>query len=144
MAEALFRHHLGARKDFTAGSAGVSASKGSPANRDTLIVLKRRGITLREFASRPVSKELLRAATHVFAMTQSHLDVLEARFPEYSAKFFLLREFAGMQDDHPDPDIPDPIGMGLAAYEETATILDAAMPSVIRYIESTPPPASGT
>jgi hypothetical protein len=33
--------------------------------------------------------------------------------------------------------VPDPIGMGPAAYEEVAKVLETAIPSIIAYLDST-------
>lgn len=136
MAEGLFRKAIAGHPGFTVGSAGVAASKGSPANDETLNILKKRGASLEGFASRPVSKAILDAATHVFAMTEGHLAVLEARFPEHADKFFLVREFSGISDKRQGIDVPDPIGMGPAAYEEVAKVFDAAIPAIVAYVDS--------
>jgi protein-tyrosine-phosphatase len=137
MAEGLFRKAIGGRGDFAVSSAGVAAAKGSAASPETVGVLKKRGTALEGFRSRPVSEAILREATHVFAMTEGHLAVLESRFPEHSDKFFLVREFSGITDKRQGIDVPDPIGMGSAAYEEVAKVLDAAIPAIIAYVERT-------
>jgi protein-tyrosine-phosphatase len=136
MAEGLLRKALAGRADFSVGSAGVAASKGSSASPETLTVLKKRGAPLEGFKSRPVSDAIINAATHVFAMTEGHLAVLEARFPQYADKFFLVREFSGISDKRQGIDVPDPIGMGLPAYEEVAKVFDAAIPAIIAYVDS--------
>lgn len=117
-------------------SAGVAAAKGMPASRETAAILAGRGAGLEHFKSRPVSDAILAAATHVFAMTEGHLAALEARFPEHSDKFFLIREFSGITDKRQGLDVPDPIGMGAAAYEEVAKVLEAAIPAIISYLKS--------
>lgn len=136
MAEGLLRKAVAGRPDFTVSSAGVAASKGAPASRETLAVIKRRGATLEGFKSRPVSDEILDAASHVFAMTEGHLGALEACFPQHSEKFFLVREFSGITDKRQGLDVPDPIGMGPAAYEEVAKVLEAAIPMIVAYVDS--------
>jgi protein-tyrosine phosphatase/ribose 5-phosphate isomerase B len=136
MAEGLFRKAAAGRDDVSVGSAGVAAGKGAPASSETLAVLRKRGTSLEGFASRPVSEDLLRQATHVFAMTEGHLAVLEARFPHHSEKFFLVGEFAGITDKRQGVDVPDPIGMGTDAYEEVAGVLETAIPAILAYIDS--------
>ena len=136
MAEALFRKAIAGRDDFKVSSAGVAAAKGGFASRETMGVLKKRGAPLESFKSRPVSEAVLAEATHVFAMTEGHLAVLEARFPGHSDKFFLVREFSGISDKRQGLDVPDPIGMGMAAYEEVAKVLETAIPAIIAYIDS--------
>jgi protein-tyrosine-phosphatase len=137
MAEGLFRKAIAGRDDFAVSSAGVAATKGTPASPETQSLLKKRGATLANFQSRPVSEAILNAATHVFAMTEGHLSALEARFPQHADKLYLVREFAGIPDKRAGIDVPDPIGMGPAAYEEVAKVLDTAIPSIIAYIEKT-------
>ena len=137
MAEGLFRKAVAGRDDFSVGSAGVAASKGTPASKETIAILKSRSAPLEDFASRPVSRAILEDATHVFAMTESHLATLESLFPEYSDKFHLACEFADIKGKGIGIDVPDPIGMGQRAYEETATILEAAIPTIIAYIDQT-------
>jgi protein-tyrosine-phosphatase len=136
MAEALLRHAVSGRDDFFVSSAGVAASKSTSASPETLAVLKKRGVALDGFKSRPVSASVLSAASHVFAMTEGHLAALEARFPEHADKFFLLREFSGITDKRNGIDVPDPIGMGLPAYEEVAKVFEAAIPSIIAYVDA--------
>ena len=136
MAEGLFRKAVSGRADLGVSSAGVAAAKGSPASPETQAVLRKRQAPLEGFRSRPVSESILASATHVFAMTEGHLAMLEARFPGHSDKFFLVREFSGIQDKRQGLDVPDPIGMGPAAYEEVAKVLDAAIPAIIAYIDA--------
>lgn len=137
MAEGLLRKALAGRVDFEVGSAGVAASKGTPASPETAAILKRKNASLDGFRSRPVNEALLGKASHVFAMTEGHLAVLESRFPQYADKFFLVREFSGISDKRQGIDVPDPIGMGMAAYEEVAKVFEAAIPSIIAYVDAT-------
>ena len=139
LAEGLFRKAVAQRGDFTVGSAGVAASRGDRPSRDTTAVLKKRGIQLEDFASRPVTAGLLDEATHVFAMTHSHLSILESRFPEHAEKFHLVCDFADIPGQGVGMDVPDPIGMGRAAYEEVAQVLDQAIPSILAFIDQTWP-----
>ncbi len=135
MAEGLFRLAAAGRDEMTVSSCGIAASKGAPASKETLAILKNRGASLEGFKSRPVSEAILSTATHVFVMTEDHLAALEARFPQHSGKYFLIREFSGIRERREGIDVPDPIGMGQPAYEEVAKILEAAMVSVIAYVE---------
>lgn len=137
MAEALFRKAVAGRHDYAVSSAGVSATKGTPCSKDTAALLKKREAKIDGFASRPVSDAILSAATHVFAMTHSHLHALESRFPQHSDKFYLVCEFADIPNEGIGVDVPDPIGMGRRAYEEVAQVLDVAIPSIIAYIDQT-------
>ena len=137
MAEALFRAATAGRSDYQASSAGIAASRGTPANPETAALLKKRGVPLDGFASRMASDAILSEATHVFAMTRDHLDALEERFPAHSDKFYLVCEFVEIPNRGIGADIPDPIGMGRQAYEDVAGIFDLAIPSIVNYIDRT-------
>ena len=76
-------------------------------------------------------------ATHVFAMTHGHIDALERRFPQHAGKFYLVCEFADIPGEGVGMDVPDPIGMGRAAYEEVAKVLEQAIPTLIAFIDQT-------
>ena len=137
MAEAILRHAVEGRGDFQTSSAGLSASRKGSCNVETAALLKRRGVRLEGFGSRPISDSILSAATHVFAMTRDHLEILEEKFPQYSDKYFLACEFVEIPGKGIGADIPDPIGMGREAYQEVADMLDLAIPTIIDYIDRT-------
>ena len=137
MAEGLFRKAVAGRSDYEASSAGVAAGKGAPCNPETELLLAKHGAALDDFGSRPVSAAILADATHVFAMTRGHLDLLERRFPEHAGKFYLTCEFADIPGEGIGANVPDPIGMGRKAYEEVAGVLNVAIPTIIAYIDQT-------
>ena len=137
MAEAIFRKALEGRGDYSVKSAGVAASKGTPCSRETKAVCDRMKAPLDGFASQSVSDELLKEATHVFAMTAGHLAVLEDLFPEYSEKYHLACEFVDLPGKGLAADVPDPIGMGKRAYEDVANVLSHAIPAIIAYVDGT-------
>lgn len=141
MAEALFRDLVKDRPDFTVSSAGVSAMPGQPASGHTASILGLRGLDSSAFASQPVTRELLRKASHIFSMTQGHQHALESLFPEETeGKSYLVCDFCEI-DGVIGLDIPDPIGLGSDAYEATAAMLDLALPTLLAYIDQTTQPA---
>ena len=137
MAEGLFRKAVEKRGDFEVRSAGVAAYPGDTPNPETVKLLGSRGISLDGFRSQPVSQELIEQATHVFAMTSGHLEALENLFPDYTDKFYLACEFVDLPGRGVASDVPDPIGMGRKAYEETAKTLDLAIPTLVAFIDQT-------
>ncbi len=144
LAEGLFRKLVAGRDDFEVGSAGIAASAGTPCNPESALLLAKRGAELENFRSRRVTAALLDRATHVFAMTRGHLQALEDQFPQHSDKFYLTCEFADIPGLGLGADLPDPIGMGRAAYEETAAALDLALPAILEYIARTWRPGNGS
>lgn len=136
MAEMLFRDLVKDKPAYLVGSAGVGAMPGQPASKHTADLLREAGIDPSPFRSRPLTFEMMRDATHVFAMSTQHLLVMEHDFPEWMDKTYLVTEFAP-DDDIRGRDVIDPIGMGRRAYEETRDMLLASLPSIAAYIDQT-------
>ena len=136
MAEALFREMVRDRSDFWVGSAGVGAFPGQPASKHTADLMRELGIDLSGFRSRPLTLDLMREATHLFAMAGHHLEAIEMDFPQAAEKAYLISEFTA-DDALRGRDVVDPIGMGRGAYEETRDMLQRLLPSVLSYIEQT-------
>jgi len=137
MAEGLFRKAVEKRTDYVVASAGVSAHRGDIPAKETVRLLEGRGVQLGKGGSQPVTRKLVEEATHVFAMTSGHLAMLESQFPDYSDKFYLTCEFVDLPGQGVGADVPDPIGLGRKAYEDTAKTLDLAIPSLIAFIDQT-------
>jgi protein-tyrosine-phosphatase len=136
MAEGLFRKMIAEYEGIECiGSAGVAAFPGDTMSPETSKVLKAMGAELEGFRSRPVSDDLLNQASHVFAMTQSHLDVLDRAFPEHADKSYLICDFVEI-DGRVGQDVPDPIGMGARAYQKVAQVFEKALPGLIRFVEA--------
>jgi RpiB/LacA/LacB family sugar-phosphate isomerase len=134
MAEALFRDALKGRADLEVSSAGLQAITGQSASGDAIEACRRLQIPLQKHRARQVTREILEKATHIFCMTASHRDTIERLFPEAARKAHLVCEFEGALPRQ----VPDPIGRGLDAYLETRDTLRRAIPSLLRYIDSTP------
>jgi glycine hydroxymethyltransferase len=136
MALGLFRRLLGNRKDIEADAAGVHAVRGQPPSVHAIEVCRQRGIDISGFRSQPLTATLVERASHIFAMTGSHLETIHLLFPESTEKTFLLREF-----EQPGAtlwrDLPDPIGMGRDIYEQCAGCIENALPSVLSFVEET-------
>lgn len=135
MAEGMFRKAINGRDDIVSlGSAGVAAYNGDKISAETAAELKRRSADLVDFRSRLVTEEMMQQASHVFAMTESHLDMLLSAFPEYEEKCYLVCDFVEI-NGRAGVDVPDPFGMGPKAYQRVAQVLEVAIPSLITFIE---------
>ena len=139
MALGLFRRLLGNRKEIEVDAAGVHAVRGQLPSLHAIAVCRKRGIDISDFRSQPLTATLVERATHIFAMTASHLETIHLLFPEGAEKTFLLREF-----EEPGAtlwrDLPDPIGMGYHVYHDCADAIEKALPSVLAYVEDSGPP----
>jgi protein-tyrosine-phosphatase len=136
MAEGLLKSALKGSADHLVAAAGVAAMAGQPASQETLDILLEKKAELKRFRSQEVSESLLEKADLVIAMTSSHADVVRHYFPEYSDKVHLLCDYIDPEEGLAGADIPDPIGMGRAAYEEVAEVMVLAMPGIIQSMQS--------
>ncbi|MBA3962604.1 MAG: serine hydroxymethyltransferase [Chthoniobacterales bacterium] len=135
MALGLFRRLLDNRKEIAVDAAGVHAVRGQLPSMHAIEVCRKRGVDISDFRSQPLTATLVDRATHIFAMTASHLETIHLLFPESAEKTFLLREF-----EEPGAtlwrDLPDPIGMGYDVYHDCADAIEKALPSVLAYVEN--------
>jgi len=129
MAEALFRHMASERLGCSEGelrrqgvdilSAGIAAAANDPASRDAVDLLKQQGIDLSDHLSRQVTSDMLSECDHVYAMTESHLAVLEEARPDLTGRMQLVTQNG--------KDISDPIGGGPEIYRQCADELSEAV-----------------
>ena len=141
MAEGLFRALVQNAGDYQIESAGISASAGQKASQHTMDVLKKEKVDLNRFRSQPLGRAMVEKATHIFTMTRGHREYVESLYPGLAGKTYLVCEFCP-DDDLMGQDVPDPIGYGRGAYEETLDTLKRALPSVHAFIEKTWKPVS--
>lgn len=129
MAEAIFRQliseRLGCaisdlrRNGFDVLSAGIAAGDNFPASLDAVELLKERNIDLSDHLSRQVTSEMLSESDHIFAMTNSHLAVLQEARPDLTGRMQLVTQNG--------QDISDPIGGGADVYRDCADQLTEAI-----------------
>ncbi len=135
MAEGLLKAKIGGDKAIKVSSAGVAAMPGQDASHETQVVLKLLKAPLKKFKSRQVNEKILTKADLIIAMTHSHAEALVRFFPEKSESVRLLTDFIDLDECLEGADVPDPIGMGLAAYEEVADVMKLALPGIIKFIK---------
>ena len=117
--------------DWRIESAGVWAQPGYKAARNTLKVLKQRGIDLSVHRSQPITKELVQEFDLILTMESGHKEALRAAFPQDASRIYMLSEMAGSRLD-----IIDPIGRTMADFEDTALEIDAFLDQGFAKIQS--------
>ncbi len=122
MAEAIFNAMAAERSlSARAESCGLAAFPGDPAATHAVAAAAAFGADLSAHRSRRASSYLLEQADRVFCMTRGHLKRLAADFPEYAGKAALLDT----------EDIPDPWGMDLDTYFQTAETIAKAIETLL-------------
>ncbi len=132
----LFRDLVKAQDDYEVHSAGVGAMSGQGASRSSVALAKERGLDLSQHKSRAVTVDLVENATHIFAMSHSHIAAILSDYPEAEDKVYLVSEFTA-DDNLRGEDLSDPFGSDISAYRETLEHLQKMLPSVLAYIEQT-------
>jgi len=129
MAEAVAQHWIDGASldDVLAASAGTSAMGGIPAAVEAIEALADMEIDY-QGRSKPLSAEMIRAATVVLCMTESH--VLSARRlvadePEHLEKIERL---------DPGDDVEDPLGLGRPAYDAVLRRFQDLIPNRLREV----------
>ena len=133
MAQGIFCEMVKGRTDVDARSAGVGAIHGQTPSLHAIEVLRPWGIDISRQRSEPLSPELVQWASHIFVMTRGHLDTVHLLFPEAAAKTHLLCEFDPAFAR--SPDVPDPISLGIDAYQQCRDTIKKALPSVLAFID---------
>ena len=96
-------------------SAGMAAAEGEPASPNALAALQNRGIDANAHRARQLSPELVKEATRIYVMTETHRDAILRVLPDAAEKITVIG-------------IPDPYGMDLEAYE-------ACLDAIYRFFE---------
>lgn len=136
LAEALFRDLTKGRNDIQVASAGTGAYSGQPASKHSVTLAKERGVDLSPHRSKAVTIDLVEAATHIFALSRSHLAAILDDFPEAEDKTYLVTEFVA-DDGLRGRDITDPFGGDMEDYREVMVHLEKTLPSLLAYIDQT-------
>lgn len=122
MAEAMMRRTLASRlkidddelesRGVIVASAGVAASVGSPAARETAEILREKGISIETHGSQQLTEHLMRQADLLVAMTPGHVESITSHWPEAVGRVKLVDMSGGT--------ITDPIGGSLEVYRRCA------------------------
>ncbi|HEX6644149.1 MAG TPA: low molecular weight protein arginine phosphatase [Gemmatimonadales bacterium] len=117
MAEALLRRALEERgvEGVTVGSAGTGAWDGAPASEGAYLVGLENGLDLSGHRARLLSRDLVRTADVILAMSAQHRSRIEALGG--GDRVHTLVEYAGAGQR--DGDVSDPYGSDLDAYRVT-------------------------
>ena len=125
------RKAVGGIPGIKISSAGVGAMPGQSASRETISILEAKKAPLQDFQSRQVDEHLLSSSDLVIAMTKSHAAIVREYFPERADSVSLLCDFIDEDEGLVGADVPDPIGMGIEAYQEVAEVIELALPGII-------------
>lgn len=126
MAECLMKKHLAERlgcsvdqlteRGVNVLSAGVAASEGAEASRESVQVMSDCGLDLSLHESQPVNETMVQSADLILTMTKSHRNALVSYWPEAASRTFVLSDGSD--------DVADPIGGTTEHYQRCAQQID--------------------
>lgn len=153
-------------EDVLNHGAGISAfHEGENMQDNAMIELESRGFDPAEHRARHLLREHVEASDLILVATTGHLEFLAERFPESSAKAFLVRSFGAMAADlaaslpdggtdvrgkalvdaadarrgaYDELDLADPWGMRQTVYAQIADQLEDALRPVAAALEARP------
>ena len=119
-------------EDWRIESAGIWASTGFPATKETALVIQGMGLDLLDHRSQPITESLLDGFNLILCMTNDQVNFIKRNFPTAKDRVFLLSEMADQ-----DQDILDPVGHPQNAYKNTANeildFLEKGFSKIIQY-----------
>lgn len=132
MAEALARKLFESRgrTDIVVASAGTSAGEGSPASEGAYLVGLEKGLDMADHAASFLTREVVKRADLILAMSQHHLDRAVALGG--ADKSHLLGTFAGRPIE--EAEVEDPFGGTLEDYRVTYTQLEDLIEDAVERI----------
>ncbi len=134
MAEALLRHALPANSSWTVQSAGIATLDGLPVSGSVRIALSEIQVASDPLkTSQPVTRDMIRNAALILALTRHHLNALLAIDPSAKPRVRLLTSFL---PDAKSPDIGDPIGGTLATYRQCRDEIRACIPGLAHHLDT--------
>ena len=101
-------------KGYNILSAGTFGMDGAPVSPESVQAMKEQGVDISDYSSSALTEEMIQQADAIFCMTESHRQSVVNFDPSSASKTFRL---------DPDADVPDPIGLGLQAYQKTADMI---------------------
>ncbi len=136
MAEVIAREEAAAcgLNGVSFGSAGTYAYDGGPATTEAVTVTAELGLDLAGHQSRHLSTALAHTWDLVLAMTGAHQNAVATL--AFQTEVRMLSEYLPRNHFLHAGDIPDPYGMGLAAYREGAEVIALAVRNLVRELRA--------
>lgn len=142
MAEGLLKHLLPQqfKEQITVGSAGTHAMHGNQPSPLAVQALEEWGIDISDHRARLINREILRESNLILTMEKSHLDAVRGYLLFNKSRAKLITHFG---PPYMEPEVEDPYGRPLMAYQECLKVLHPCINGVIRWLITEGPMAGG-
>lgn len=129
MAEHLLRHWAKTRGlALETSSCGIAAESWYEIPAAAQRLLAAEGLPPFTHKARLATRETLREADLILAMSQEHLDHIVERFPEFTGRTRLFREQAGFGEQ----DVADPMGRSNEVFASCLAVLKESLEALLR------------
>jgi protein-tyrosine-phosphatase len=112
--------------DVRVRSAGTSALEGDRAHELACEAVEALGLSLEPHRAQSLTREMVREAALVLAVTRRHRDDIRRHFPGHFEKIVSFDDATGLGD------LDDPFGGGPREFDRIAALLRNGMPSVLQ------------
>lgn len=132
MAELLFKRYLSENniETYDSNSAGTHVMPHYSIVGDLKKVMDEKGLDYSGHYSKLLDADIIEESDQIIVMDKGHVFSINSKFPGNSDKMLFLSEAAEGRINV----IPDPIGMGRKAYEETYKVIDDYVKKIIAKI----------
>jgi len=118
-------------EDFEVNSAGINAVTGEKATSEAIEVMKEKDIDLTGHKSKMLMEADLKESDKVFAMTNSHKEVIEDMYGY--EEVYTLKHFVQSCEDW---DILDPYGYDIDKYRKTRDEIEYAVKELLKKLSN--------
>ena len=135
MAEGILKTNLPERLAgrVAISSAGTHALHGNMAQPHAIEVMQGLGIDITRHRARQLSRALVRSSDLILVMETFHLRPVKMKSMLSPAKVRMLTAYEANKEPY---DIPDPMGKGITAYEDSAAIINNCVKGVYAYLDT--------
>lgn len=120
--------------DWTVASAGTWGLDGHSASLSSVTIMAEQGFDLAEHSAQTITKTMLAEADLVLCMELGQVEALQAEFPQYREKVFVLSEMVGKRYSISDP-YGGPIEGFRRMVKEVTSLIDGGLPKIVALAE---------
>jgi protein-tyrosine-phosphatase len=113
--------------DIKSLSRGLMARDGSSPNKNAVIAMKSYDLDINDHRSNSLKQYEIDEDTLILAMTKHHIDYIKQTFLVEENQLFLLKGFAGEEEE-----ITDPFGMSQEIYNSCAKEIKVSVKNVFK------------
>jgi len=125
----------GVKGSFIVDSAGTEALVEAPPDDTSIAVCESHGINITSHRSQQVTDTMIRDATVVLCMAETHRRIIRGIFPQWESKILLLKEF-GQPQLPSNQSVEDPTGRAKRKYEQCFKELESEITRILPILRS--------